>query len=270
MKLEQWIKGDSVGDTLKHLAITGGILFFIAIAYFYIYLPNTTNHGESVSVPDFTGIPSHKLDSAISASQLRFEVSDTAYNEDFGPLEITQQIPKAGSVVKPNRKIYLTVNRLTPPTVVLPAVEEISLINATHILRGNELKLGKVIYMPSPFNGLVLEMQVAGTKLDAGTKVPKGTYIDLVVGDGAGPMDMVVGNLVGLKLDAARKLLAAINLNQGELIVPDGADTTEVEIFVLMQAPKAGDSVRIGDPVKLWIGPADFVLKDTVATNPDF
>ena len=265
MKKGQFFKTETIGDFLKHVGISFGILFFVAILYFYIYLPNATNHGDHVTVPDLLGMPSEQLDSFLAAANLRFEISDSAFSEDFDPLAVIRQFPQAGSVVKPDRKIYVSINRIDPPTVPLPDVVEQSLINASAILKSNELRLGKIIYMPSPFSDLVLEMQVNGAKMEIGWRVNKGTVIDLLVGDGAGPNDLALINLIGFDLKSALTMLSEYNLHQGNIIIADDADTTGVESFVFKQEPKPGDSVRVGDPVNLWIHPdKDYVLKDTV------
>jgi beta-lactam-binding protein with PASTA domain len=107
-------------------------------------------------------------------------------------------------------------------------------------------------------------MQVNGVKIDSGMRVAKGTIVDLIVGDGAGPNDLVVGNFVGYDLKSALLLIAALNLHQGDLVIPPDVDTTGLQIFVFKQKPKAGDSVRVGDPVSLWIAPKDYEPKDSI------
>jgi beta-lactam-binding protein with PASTA domain len=258
-----FFKMESVGDLLKHLLITGGILCIVITGYFYVYLPNETNHGDKMIVPDLLGLSSVKLDSALREYALRYEISDTAFSDAFKPLEIIRQFPHAGSLVKPDRKIYLTVNRINPPTLPLPNLEEQSLINAQAIIKSNELKVGKIIYMPSPFSDLVLEMQIDGIKVDSGMRVTKGTIIDLIVGDGAGPNDLQVGSYIGYDLKNALILIAAKNLHQGDIIIPEDVDTTGIEVVVFRQRPSPGDSVRVGHPIDLWIGPRGYTLPDT-------
>jgi beta-lactam-binding protein with PASTA domain len=269
MKQRQFFKIETVGDFLKHLGICLAILLFFVITYFYVYLPNATNHGDSVIVPDLIGLPSDKIDSFLTMANLRFEVSDSAFSDDFEPLDVIRQFPRAGSKVKPERKIFVSINRVNPPTVPLPAVEEQSLINASAILKSNELRLGKIIYIPSPFSDLVLEMQVDGIKMANGVRVAKGTVIDLIVGDGAGPNDLAVRSLIGYNLKDALLMLSALNLHQGNITIPADVDTTGIEIFVYKQEPKPGDSVRVGDPVNLWIAPKDYVPVDSLEQNED-
>lgn len=265
-KVRAFFEVDSLGDLLKHLAMTFGTLAFIAIVYFYIYLPNATNHGDAVTVPDFTGLPSHKLDSAIAAANLRFEVGDSAYSDEHKPLAIIRQFPHAGSVVKPGRKIFVSINRVNPPTVPLPALDngDVSLINAVATLQSNELKLGRVFYKPSPFKDLLLEMWINNAKAVSGTRVPKGSVIDLIVGDGQGPNDMVARSVVGYTYEDAKIILSESNLHLGQVTIPADVDTTGIVVYVFKQRPEPGDSVRVGDPINLWLAPKDYVPSDSL------
>ena len=56
MKLRTILKGNSVGSLLALWGIMFSVLGFVAIVYFYIYLPNVTNHGETIKVPDLSGL----------------------------------------------------------------------------------------------------------------------------------------------------------------------------------------------------------------------
>jgi eukaryotic-like serine/threonine-protein kinase len=265
-KLLAYFQGDSLGDLLRHTAITAGILAFIAIVFFYIYLPHSTNHGESIVVPDFTGLPSEKLDSAIQANNLRFEVGDSSYSDEFKPLDVIRQFPHSGSLVKPGRKIFVSINRANPPTVPLPPLDngDVSLINAIATLQSNELKVGRIFYKASPFKDLVLEMWFNNAKALADTRIAKGTVIDLIVGDGQGPNDMVARSVIGHTLQEAQTLLSEYNMNMGRIIIPTDVDTTGIVVYVIKQKPEPGDSVRVGDPISLWLAPKDYVVKDSL------
>lgn len=269
MKTERFFKGETIGDLLRSFGAAAGILLTVALLFFYVYLPNRTHHLESTIVPDFLGLPSSKLDSAIEASGLRYEINDSSYTDDYGPLEVSRQFPKPGSAVKPGRKIFISINRTDPPTVPVPALQDLSVINATATLISTGLRAGRIIYEPGPFADLVLSMRAGGRTLREGYRVPKGTIIDLVVGDGAGPKDFVVNNLVGTTLENAILMLSNWNLHLGNVEVGPGADTTGVEAFVYKQRPAAGDSVRIGEPIHLWIAPKDY-QPEPDSTETDF
>jgi len=258
MSKKSVFKSTSIRGLLVNMAIPLGIILFIAILYFYIYLPSVTNHGESITVPDLSGMQVEELDSFLSDHDLRYAVNDSSYSSEQPPLSVLRQFPKAGSKVKENRMIYVSINRVTPPTLPMPDLVDRSLINAEVVLKSNELVRGKIIYEPSPFQNLVKEMQHAGRTIAPGTRIEKGAVIDLVVGDGNGPADFVVGSLIGDSFERAKFKLAGWDLHLGKVEIPEGIDTTGIETFVFKQFPMAGDSVRVGDPVDLWIGPKGY------------
>jgi eukaryotic-like serine/threonine-protein kinase len=258
MNLKSLLKTNTVGGLLANLGIAIGILLLIALIYFYIYLPNVTNHGKSIKVPELAGLSMEEAEKKLSQHSLRIAVNDSAYAEDAKPLTILKQFPKEGEDVKENRTIYVSINRVTPPTLPVPDLVDRSLINAEVVLKSNELRLGRISYEASPFRNLVKEMRYNGQVIAHGTRIHKGATIDLVVGDGNGPADFVVGNLIGDSYKAALLKLSGWNLHLGKVEIPDGEDTTGIVAIVYKQMPLKGDSVRIGDPIDLWIAPKGY------------
>lgn len=257
-KLMAWLKTKTLGALLLHASIAAGIVLILGVIYFYIYLPNTTNHGESITVPNLYGMKFEEMETFLKEHELRYEVDDSAYSADYPPFTVLRQFPKEGAKVKENRVIYVSINRVAPPTVPLPDLVDRSRINAEVVLRSNELKRGRIILEPSPFLNLVKEMRYHGRKIDANTRIPKGSVIDLVVGDGNGPADFTIGDLVGDTYERALFKLAGWNLHLGKITIPDDADTTGAVPYVFRQYPLAGDSVRVGDPVDIWIAPKGY------------
>ena len=49
-------KAKSFLGVIMHLLIMGVIVAALILGFFYFYLPSTTNHGESISVPKITGL----------------------------------------------------------------------------------------------------------------------------------------------------------------------------------------------------------------------
>jgi beta-lactam-binding protein with PASTA domain len=266
MSKKSLFKTKSIRGLLANVGISLGIILILAILYFYIYLPNVTNHGESVTVPDLTGMHIDELETFLKEHDLRFSVNDSAYSSEFPALTVLRQFPPAASHVKENRVIYVSLNRISPPTLPMPDLVDRSLINAEVVLKSYDLKRGRIFYEPSPFQNLVKEMRINGKKVEPGTKIQKGAVIDLVVGDGNGPADFVIGNLIGDTFERAKFKLGGWDLHMGNIQIAEGIDTTGIEIFVFKQYPLAGDSVRVGDPVDLWIGPKGY---QDPGENPD-
>lgn len=258
MKLKLPFQDNTLGSLLVNVGTVLGVLLLLAVGYFYVYLPHITNHSESITVPDLEGMQIGELEEFLTRHDLRYALDDSSYSDKSPPLSVLRQFPKAGSKVKEGRKIYVSVNRVTPPTMPLPDLLDRSLTNAEVVLRSNELRRGRILYEPSPFSNLVKEMRNNGKPILPGTRIPKGTIIDLVVTDGHGPADFSVGRLVGDTYERALFKLRGWNLHLGKVQIPEDTDTTDIEPFVFKQYPAPGDSVRVGDPVDLWIAPKGY------------
>jgi eukaryotic-like serine/threonine-protein kinase len=244
---------NTLGGMLIHMAIAGTILMLLFLVYFYAYLPNVTNHGESITVPNIEGLPIEKVEDFLVKHDLRFEVNDSSYSSQYPPLTVLKQYPSPGAKVKENRVIYVSVNRIYPPTVPMPDLVDGSLINAEAVLKGSELKRGRIHLVRGPFLNVVKEMRVNGSKIEKGVRIPKGTVIDLVVEDG-GSMTLPAPDVLGFSYHDAEFSIVGSNLNLTVILV---GDTTNVGAVVLKQKPSPNENIRVGDIVELWIGAPD-------------
>jgi eukaryotic-like serine/threonine-protein kinase len=255
--------------TLKGFLLNLGVvlvLLAIAVLYFFFgFLPGKTNHGETITVPDLQGLSIDNVESYVTQRNLRYEVNDSTYSEDFPPLTILKQYPSAGSKVKEGRKIFISVNRVAPPSVPIPdLINQSSLRNAEAVLKSNELKRGRINYKPSPFLNLVLEMHYDGKPITPGLRVPKGSTIDLVVGNGYSRSNIPTPDLIGQDYGDASFIILGSSLKIGQVTVE--GDTTNETTIVIRQQPESGQEIKLGDPVDLWIMPAsDTVINRTQA-----
>lgn len=242
----------TLGGLLLSLALTTGTGISLMLIYFYIYLPVSTNHGETITVPNVKGMTVSELEEFLLKRNLRYEVNDSSYSEEYPPLTVLRQFPAAGSKVKENRIIYLSINRVNPPSVPLPNLVDGSLINAEAVLRGNELKRGKIQLVHGPFLNLVKEMKFEGKKIEPGTRLPKGSVIDLVVEDG-GSNVVPMPDVIGYTLEDAKIPIFGSNLNLGHIHLV--GDTLAVSpVVVLKQKPDPKENIKVGDVVELWVG----------------
>jgi beta-lactam-binding protein with PASTA domain len=260
MKLNLKKYTSTLGGVLGSIAVTIIVILLLAVIYFYMYLPAATNHGETITVPSIEGLHVSELEDFLVKRTLRYEVNDSSYTEEFPPLTVLRQFPAAGSKVKENRVIYISLNRVTPPTVPMPNLIDGSLINAEAILRGNELKRGRIQLVRGPFLNLVKEMRYEGTKIEAGTRIPKGSVIDLVVEDG-GNNSFPAPDVRGYTLEDAKIPIFGSHLNISIEVVGDTLGGTE-PIVVLKQKPEPGENIKVGDVVEVWVGKKGTPLPD--------
>lgn len=241
---------NTLGGILLHMLIVIIIIFTLAVLYFYAYLPSSTNHGETITVPNIEGKSMEEVVEFLAKHDLRFEVNDSSYSSTYPPLTVLKQYPRAGSKVKENRKIFVSINRINPPVVLMPNLIDVSVIGADAILRANELKRGKIELVSWPFP-TVKEMKYQGNTVAPNARIPKGSIIDLVIGDG-GSKDVTTPSLVGYTLEDAKIPIFGSNLSIGEVTLL--GDTTGVNAVILKQKPMAGENIKVGDIVDLWIG----------------
>lgn len=260
-----YLRSKTLGALIANAGLAFGSFLLVALIFFYLYLPTTTHHGNQVQVPDLTGMDIFEVNQQLTPLLLRYEVGDSSYSAELPPLTVLAQVPKGGHYVKENRRIYLTINRSSPPTLPLPNLfgeGAGSLETAEAILKSVQLTRGRVIYRRSPNYHLLLEIRSGGKVIVPGTRVPIGSSIDLVVGDGTGPEDFILGNLIGMPYQNALLRLGNLSLHLGSVEIPSDMDTTGIDLFVIKHLPEAGDSVSIGDPIDLWIGPKGYQFKE--------
>lgn len=251
-------KTNTLGGLLMHFVLAAGLLLILLLLYFFSYLPATTNHDRAITVPSIEGMQVNNLNDFLVKRNLRYEVNDSAYSAEQPPNTVLRQYPQAGSKVKEGRKIFISVNRRTPPTVPVPALVDGSIVNADAVLRSNQLKRGAIELVPGPFN-IVKEMKYKGNRIQAGDQVPKGATIDLVVMDGAGSSgELRSPNYLGETLEDAKFVIFGYNLNLGEVHV---GDTTGGGV-VIKQKPAPNENIKVGDVVELWIGKPGATVSD--------
>lgn len=231
------------------LVLTVGGFF----ALFYLFLPSYTQHNESVIVPEVTKLPLDEAIDLLEAEGLRYEIADSSYKPGFKPLGIIRQDPGAMKKVKPNRRIYLTVNKKVPPVVKFPDIRFVSNYQAKLRLESWGLSIDSIKYVAYPYRNVVVHAELEGEKLEEGAELPVGTRVVLVVGRGKGSSLVETPKLTGLSYENAISVIHETGLNIGSLRFQK--DAPEEKGQVIKQYPKylPGDSLNLGSSVDLII-----------------
>lgn len=237
-------------DRRLYIFLTSIIAFGIAIALLldFVIMPSYTNYNEGITVPDVTKISLDEATSLLNDYGLRHEVLDRRANSAYPADFIIDQAPSAQQIVKPNRKIYLTVNTATTPQTVVPNVVNMSLRNAEIQLENHGLTVGTKSYESSRFRNTILRQSVA-----AGDTVARSTVVNLAVSDGLGSRIVEVPDVVGLRLSEAQQTITKAGLRVGEVrfqpsreftpntvisFSPDAEELTEGESLQLVVAER--------------------------------
>ncbi len=241
---------------IKLLALHLSLMLVVAVSllllFFQFALPAITHHGETITVPSLKGHALAEAQKHLAERSLCWKVTeDFAYAPDYPPGVVMQQYPRAGTRVKQSRKVYLTLNAANAPKVAMPDLVDGSVRNAHMLLKSQGLLLGDIKYIPDIAENAVLEQWHDGTQLAPGSLVAKGASIDLVVGAGLGKHKVTVPQVTGMKLEDAQLFLLSAGIKLGSITHQAAEDQSTSS--VLRQVPEAGQRVRIGETVDLWL-----------------
>ncbi|HVE60973.1 MAG TPA: PASTA domain-containing protein, partial [Chitinophagaceae bacterium] len=143
-----------------------------------------TQHGVSRTVPSVTGKSLQAVTSMLEEKGFEVVVQDSVYYDSLPPSVIVKQVPEADAVVKVNRTVYVTINRVVPPDVEMPNLLGFSFRNAEMVLNNMGLKLGDTTFKPDFAKNSVLGQSFKGNAISPGTKIKIGSRISLVLGSG--------------------------------------------------------------------------------------
>lgn len=237
----------------KNLLIAIGSIFAFLLFLFYS-LGFYTHHGEGMPVPKLKGLPIAKAIQLLEEQGLRYQINDSIYLIDQAAGIIVEQDPDPNTNVKANRTIYLIVTR-DAPNINFPDIEGRTFLEVRSILNNYQLKVGDTTYRSDVARDVILEAIFGGNSIKKGQQIPKGSRIDLILGDGLGASEVDIPNLLGLNLNEARMALLGSSLMLGNISFEGSTDS--VNSKVVSQFPAISDTLN-----KVSIGtPIDIVLK---------
>lgn len=167
------------------------LVALIGLVIVFLWLNIFTRHGEWETVPEVENMSFTNAINTLHQKGFRTDIRDSVYNEDITPGFVVEQFPKAGSQVKPGRKIFLYINAVHPREVVLDADNS----QAGEALKGYSLRQGmakleelgfrkvNVVKVPGD-NDRIIKIMANGKTVQKMEKVPVNALITVEVHDG--------------------------------------------------------------------------------------
>lgn len=186
-----------IGKSTKHniLTILLHLLIMLVIVVILLFcvmgwINRYTMHGQYISVPDVSGMYEKEAGQALAAMGLKYEVLDYKYDKMMVEGGVIEQKPKPGAYVKDGRKIYLTLNSGKEPVRAVPDLADNSSLRAAESrLQAAGFKLAPTVYIDGDLDW-VYEIRYQGEPIDAGTEIPEGSTLTIVVGNGT-PVEVI-------------------------------------------------------------------------------
>jgi eukaryotic-like serine/threonine-protein kinase len=216
-------------------------------------LKSFTRHGQAIVVPDFKGKKVSDLNTIFANLPLKYEVVDSIFDPKKPKGTVVEQTPAIGFKVKEDRIIYLTINAFQPPKLKMPNLKDASLRQAESVLLSYGLVLGKKTYKPDYAKDAVLEQRYQGASIKAGTMLPYGAVIDLVLGDGLDDADTLsIPSFVGMNLQQAKRRIEDMELTLGAEVFDEvRKDSLKATVYKQSNTGKTIDLYLTFDKLKI-------------------
>ena len=244
------------GNWIVRNLLMGALFVILLIGATSIFLALRTRHGKEITVPDMSGLSSADANRTARAAGLKTVVVDSVYMKRVARGAVVSQVPKAGSLVKPGRKISLTVNSMVPKKVAMPNLVHVSLRQAKAELSSKGLVLGRLDYVADIATNNVLRQKYRGSDIAPGKEIFTGSTIDLVLGLNGSDAMTYVPNLKGYRYLNAVSALQDNSLNVSSLVFDKTVRTysDSLAATVYSQRPAAtGVPTVLGTGVTLYL-----------------
>lgn len=245
---------------MLHLLIMLGVsLVVLMLVLFFIRI--YARQGEEYELPDMVGLNIIELQEN-NPMELDVVVMDSIFRPgEAGGLILTQD-PKAGTMVKKGRKLYITMTAYTPEDAVLPEMAGLTVRQAVNELYAEGLVVGKLKFVEDPYKNNVIDQTCKGKTIYAGQQIERGSVVDLVVGLGDGSGRSVVPFTIGKTADMARRDIVSASLNVGREHY-SGVKHKQTAVVCRQEPDYTGVSkYPYGTSVDLWFVDADAIDVD--------
>lgn len=192
-------------------------------------------------VPDVKGMSVEQADSLVRQRRLIAHTTDSGLDPDIQTPQVVRQEPAPGNRVKPGTTVTLHV---ASPGVRVPNLIGRNEREAPNILSRMNLRTGRI---SREYHQRYPAVVVTNQYPAAGQVVKPGSTVNLTVSSGP---QIRVPNLIGLREDAARKILTSKNLRV-QVVYKYHKDYSASVVWY--QSPAAGQPITPGSVVTITV-----------------
>lgn len=228
------------------------VFFAISLLVGFLWLKFYTHHGQTLNMPDYTGLSYEEAVKDAHRHKFRMSIQDSLHILGKPGGEIIKQNPTPGSLVKQNRMVYVTITKRSPDKILSGRLPE--MYGKSYDRKKQELeehfeiksRIADTKYDPGD-PGQVLEVKYKGVTImdakgrDNTVQIEKGDYLDFIVSAKTGGK-VEVPDLVCKTYEEGQFLLENLGLKIGTATNEDGTESFE-GTYIVSQEPTADGSV---------------------------
>lgn len=236
-----------------------GLLLLFFGAYLLVdrvIMPDYTRHDVAVQVPSVTDRPFDEAVQVLARFDLDVERETQEFNPNVARDVVVDQRPRGQALVKPGRRVYLTVNAGEVQQVTMPSLDGLSIREARNRVRALGLTIDeeRPDSIPSAYRNTI-----TGHDPAAGDSLAEGSGVTLYYSTGLGEAYVDIPDITGMTVAEAREELLSRRLRA---FIINGQRSTEEErtvpldsLEVVAQSRDPGTRMREGSEVRLSIEP---------------
>ncbi len=229
------------------LGIPLAVLFILYLIGNDIVMPAVTRHGSEFPLPDLTDLRLPEAQMRLEQLDLKYEITSEQYSPGKDKGVILNQFPLGGTKVKTGRVIKL-VTSLGQKLVPIPNLAGESVRQAILDLETAGMHLGEIAWA---FSDTMPEKVVVFSYPSAGTEIPMGSPVNLMVNRGRISNFTYMPKVIGLSLQEAKQQLEDKSLKVG--IVTYRHDENYLPETVLEQSESEGTELDINTEIDLVV-----------------
>ena len=180
-----WNKIKAFNDNYPVIAT---LIYIVLVSIVLVWLGGLfvdlwTRHNSDATVPEIKNMTYAQAEAVLEKNGLSIEISDSIYDKNIAPGTIVESWPKAGSVVKRGRNIYVTVTAFSPRhvTITMP-ITGVSSRQAVSYLTALGVSGIRFINVPSQYPDLVESAHADGRPIGVGSVISVDATVTLEVG----------------------------------------------------------------------------------------
>lgn len=223
------------------VTLVSGTLVGVSVYRTYFAMP------EEIEVPVIQGKDLRTVNRLLNDVGLRLRLEEGKYSNKFPEQIVLSQQPAPGKTVRRDREVLAVVS-LGPELMTVPDLNGKSEREAEILLAEHKLTLGKV--SETTKEGVTTNAIVA-QKPSAGTRVKRGSTVNVEVNRSEDRVSVVVPDWTGKNIAGATKLIAKAGLKMGRISWSPSIKVQQG--FVISQNPPQGAEVAAGSDVDLEV-----------------
>ncbi len=236
---------------VKYLLLIAGAFVAGVLIFDLVIMPAITGKRDVAVVPALEGMSLMHAEAVCRRQHLELVVAGRR-NSDEVPLDyVISQTPRAGASLKQGRTVKVVASDGERMETV-PELSGKSIREAELSLESAALARGRIVRVYAPGTG---QPAVAASSPAAGTRVPRGCTVDILVAMRGEPRSYLMPNLVGRDFPFAKVRLEGLGFSVAHRVTrrSEGAFPNAI----VEQSPRAGTRIQEGETIELVVSASD-------------